>query len=99
MRKHTAYGITAEHTGADLFVTAHAPSENPLSLAAEKAAQLNALLIAAGEQAGGAACAGDMAREGQSRLLALAVGLAHETAVLSELAALGGEGRGVEGIS
>lgn len=99
MRKHTAYGITAEHTGADMFVTAHAPSENPLSLAAEKAAQLNALLAAASEQVDGSICASHIAREGQSRLLALAAGLAHETAVLSELAALGGEGRRVEGDS
>ncbi|WP_454726295.1 MULTISPECIES: hypothetical protein [Cupriavidus] len=97
MRKHTAYGITAEHTGADMFVTVHAPSENPLSLAAEKAAQLNALLAAASEQTGGSACASDMAREGQSRLLALAAGLAHETAVLSELAGLRGGGGEVDG--
>ncbi len=49
MHKHTRHGITAEHTGADMFVTAHTPNESPLSLAAEKAAQLHALLCAASD--------------------------------------------------
>ncbi|MDF3833833.1 hypothetical protein P3W85_12865 [Cupriavidus basilensis] len=86
MCKHTRYGVTAEHTGADMFVTAHTPCENPLSLAGEKAAQLYALLFMTCDNAAAGAF-GDLAEDIQGRLLSLAAGLAHETLVLSELAA------------
>ncbi|WP_454732262.1 MULTISPECIES: hypothetical protein [Cupriavidus] len=89
MHKHTRFSITAEHAGAETFVTAHAPAESPLSLAAEKAAQLHALLSMASD----CAAAGTLERQlddMQGRLLSLAAGLANETLVLSELAALNG---------
>ncbi len=86
MPEHTRYGITAEHTGADMFVTSHTPCENPLTLAGEKAAQLYALLFTAcGNAAAG--ISGELAEEIQGSLLSLATGLAHEALVLSELAA------------
>ncbi|MGO4326312.1 hypothetical protein AB4Z48_12045 [Cupriavidus sp. 2TAF22] len=84
MVKHTRYGITAEHTGADMFITAHFPCEDPLSLAGEKAAQLHALLTVTQD---GATVGQDLADDPQGHLLSLAAGLAHETLVLSELAA------------
>jgi hypothetical protein len=81
MCKLSRFGITAEHTGSDMFVTAHSLCEDPLSLAGEKAAQLYALLYtAAGKSAGRGV-------DIQGHLLSLAAGLAHETLVLSELAA------------
>ncbi|WP_454726793.1 MULTISPECIES: hypothetical protein [Cupriavidus] len=86
MPKHTRYGITAEHTGRDMFLTAHTPCEDPLSLAGEKAAQLHALLFVARDNAA-AGLAGDPAPDIHGHLLTLAAGLAHETLVLSELAA------------
>ncbi|NUA26344.1 hypothetical protein, partial [Cupriavidus basilensis] len=82
------------------FLTAHAPSESPLSLAAEKTAQLNALLSVAVENAaGGSFC--NLGEETQAHLLSLVAVLAHETLVLSELAAAmdepKGEGEGDDG--
>ncbi len=97
MYKHTRYGITAEQTGADMFVTAHAPSENPLSLAAEKASQLHALLAVASENAAAGGSFGGLTEACQQRLLSLAAGLANETLVLSEMAALDGRGEGGNG--
>ncbi|MFJ1258252.1 hypothetical protein [Cupriavidus sp. CuC1] len=86
MCKHTRYGVTAEHSGADMFVTAHTPCENPLSLAGEKAAQLYALLFMTRDSAADGTF-GDLIADIQGHLLSLAAGLAHETLVLSELAA------------
>ncbi|GAB7541227.1 hypothetical protein [Cupriavidus sp. 8B] len=87
MHKYPHYNITAQRAGRDTFLTAHAHSESPLSLAAEKTAQLNALLSVAVENAaGGTFC--NFTEETQSHLLSLATVLAHETLVLSELAAL-----------
>ncbi|WP_454733007.1 MULTISPECIES: hypothetical protein [Cupriavidus] len=86
MSKHARYGVTAEHTGADMFVTAHTPCEDPLSLAGERAAQLHALLTVTRDNAA-AGIASDPAPTIQDHLLSLAAGLAHETLVLSELAA------------
>jgi len=88
MPKHTRYGITAEHTGADLFVTSHAPSETLLSLATEKAGQLYALLCMTGDYAASGNACGALNQEVQSGIFSLAAELAHETLVLSELAAL-----------
>ncbi|WP_420991444.1 hypothetical protein ACKI2N_024820 [Cupriavidus sp. 30B13] len=86
MSKHARYGVTAEHTGRDMFITAHSPCEDPLSLAGEKAAQLHALLSVTRDSVA-AGIASDPAPDLQDHLLALAAGLAHETLVLSELAA------------
>ncbi|MGT2428259.1 hypothetical protein ACU4HD_05430 [Cupriavidus basilensis] len=87
MHRYPHYNITAQRA-----VTAHAPSESPLSLAAEKTAQINALLSVAVENAaGGSLC--NITEEAQSHLLSLAAVLAHETLVLSELAAQEDEGR------
>ena len=91
MSKHTRYGITAEHTGRDMFLTAHTPCEDPLSLAGEKAAQLHALLFVARDNAA-AGITGEPAPHIHGHLLTLAAGLAHETLVLSELAAQHGTG-------
>ncbi|WP_059413632.1 hypothetical protein [Cupriavidus basilensis] len=85
MPKHTRQGITVEHTGADMFVTAHMPCETPLSVAAEKAAQLHALLSVASDYA--ASGGNNPAAELRGRLLSLAAGLAQETLVLSEMVA------------
>ncbi|MGE8368729.1 hypothetical protein ACU4GI_40335 [Cupriavidus basilensis] len=87
MCKHPHYNISAEQTGRDIFVTAHAASESPLSLAAEKAAQLNALLSVAIENAAGGTLA-NLTEETQGHLLSLAAVLANEALVLSELAVL-----------
>ncbi|EHP41619.1 hypothetical protein OR16_18996 [Cupriavidus basilensis OR16] len=96
MYKYPQYNITAQRSGRDTFLTAHAPSESPLSLAAEKTAQLNALLSVAVENAaGGTFC--NITEETQGHLLSLAAVLAHETLVLSELAALDDEGKGADG--
>ena len=93
MHRYPHYNITAQRAGRDTFLTAHAPSESPLSLAAEKTAQLNALLSVAVENAaGGSLC--NITEEAQSHLLSLAAVLAHETLVLSELAAQDDEGEG-----
>jgi hypothetical protein len=86
MTKHAHYGVTAEHIGADMFITAHSLCEDPLSLAGEKAAQLHALLFMTRDGVG-AGTFGDLCADIHGHLLSLAVGLAHETLVLSELAA------------
>jgi hypothetical protein len=84
MTKHARYGVTAEHIGADMFVTAHSLCEDPLSLAGEKAAQLHALLFMTHDST---EQLGNLCAEVHGNLLSLAVGLAHEALVLSELAA------------
>ncbi|MES2007453.1 MAG: hypothetical protein V4468_00985 [Pseudomonadota bacterium] len=86
MFRHSRYGVTAEHAGADMFVTAHTPCESPQSLAGEKAAQLYALLFMTRDSAA-AGTFGDLVADIQGPLLSLATGLAQEILVLSELAA------------
>jgi hypothetical protein len=93
MHNYPRYNITAQRSGRDTFVTARAPSESPLSLAAEKTAQLNALLSVAIESAaGGTFC--NFTEGTHDYLLSLAAALAHETLVLSELAAREGRSGG-----
>lgn len=94
MCKHPHYNISAEQTGRDIFVTAHAAFESPLSLAAEKAAQLYALLSVASENAAGGTLA-NLTDEAQGHLLSLAATLAKEALVLSELAVLRDLGKSV----
>ncbi len=95
MCKHSRYGITAQHTGADMFMTAHTPCESPLSLAAEKAAQLHALLSMASDRAsvsaGMPSASDNLNEELQRQLLSLAAGLAQETLVLSEMVVADGK--------
>jgi len=87
-RQHTRYGLTAEHRNADIHLHTRVLCESPLSLAAEKSAQLYALLFLARDSAeSGIFC--DLNPEFQISVLTLAIGLAHETLVLSELAAQG----------
>ncbi|NUA29334.1 hypothetical protein [Cupriavidus basilensis] len=93
MYNYPRYNITAQRTGRDTFLTAHAPSESPLSLAAEKTAQLNALLSVAVENAAGGTFS-NLGEETQAHLLSLVAVLAHETLVLSELAAAMDEPKG-----
>ncbi|AOY90478.1 hypothetical protein BKK79_00515 [Cupriavidus sp. USMAA2-4] len=85
-RQHTRYGLTAEYRNADIHLHSRALCETPLTLAAEKSAQLYALLFLARDCAESGTF-GDLNAEIQNRVLTLAAGLAHETLVLSELAA------------
>ncbi|WER47347.1 hypothetical protein CupriaWKF_07315 [Cupriavidus sp. WKF15] len=88
MHSHTCNGITAEHTGAGMLVTAHRPGENPLSLATERAAQLHGVLFVASDYGTRSDSPGGMSEEMREDLLSLAARLAHETQVLSVLALL-----------
>ncbi|AMR80490.1 hypothetical protein [Cupriavidus nantongensis] len=94
MYSHSHHGITAEHNGVDMLVTAHTPGENPLSLAVQRAAQLHGLLLMASEHGAVSLEAADLEQGVWEGLLSLAATLAHETLVLSELAVV--EGQGVE---
>ncbi|MCY1235837.1 hypothetical protein D9M68_459150 [compost metagenome] len=91
MYSHSHHGITAEHNGADMLVTAHSPGENPLSLAVQRAAQLHGLLLMASDHGAPNLDPVDLDQETWDSLLSLAVSLAHETQVLSELAVLRGQ--------
>lgn len=88
MYSHTHHGITAEHNGVDMLVTAHSPGENPLSLAVQRAAQLHGILLMASEHGAVSLEAADLEQGVWEGLLSLAATLAHETQVLSELAAV-----------
>lgn len=88
MYSHSHHGITAEHNGADMLVTAHSPGENPLSLATERAAELYGLLLMASDYDASSEELGALIQETTESLLSLAGRLAHETQVLSELALL-----------
>lgn len=94
MYSHSHHGITAEHNGADMLVTAHTPGENPLSLAVQRAAQLHGLLLMASDHGAASLEAADLEQGVWEGLLSLAATLAHETQVLSELAVV--EGQAVE---
>ncbi|UDM52043.1 hypothetical protein [Cupriavidus sp. MP-37] len=96
MYSHSHHGITAEHNGVDMLVTAHTPGENPLSLAVQRAAQLHGLLLMASEHGAVSLEAADLEQGVWKGLLSLAATLAHETQVLSELAVVEGLGLGVE---
>lgn len=89
--QHTRYGLTAEHRNANIHLHTRIPCESPLSLATEKSAQLYALLFLARDSAE-SGIFGDLNPEIQLRVLSLAIGLAQEALVLSELAAQGGAG-------
>ncbi|QRQ84328.1 hypothetical protein [Cupriavidus oxalaticus] len=91
MYNHSHHGITAEHNGADMLVTAHSPGENPLSLAVQRAAQLHGLLLMASDHGAPSLDPVDLDQRTWENLLSLAVSLAHETQVLSELAVLQGQ--------
>ncbi|QQX87563.1 hypothetical protein JJQ59_19135 [Cupriavidus necator] len=91
MYSHSHHGITAEHNGADMLVTAHSPGENPLSLAVQRAAQLHGLLLMASDHGASTLDPVDFDQECWESLLSLAAWLAHETQVLSELAMLQGQ--------
>lgn len=82
-------GVRAEQVGASLYLNTEVAAETPLSLAAEKAAQLHALLVASLEYGAGCGDLGGDAPEAgiQSRLLSVATTLAGEVLALSELAA------------
>ncbi|KDP89124.1 hypothetical protein CF70_023655 [Cupriavidus sp. SK-3] len=92
MDKHSRYGITAEHTDSAMLVTTRISLEDPLSLAAERAAQLYGLLFMVSEYVASGDAFGALKQEIQGGILSLAAGLARETLVLSELAAQHGEG-------
>ncbi|MHA7680068.1 hypothetical protein [Cupriavidus sp. PET2-C1] len=85
-RQHARYGLTAEYRNADIHLSSRVLCETPLSLAVEKSAQLCALLFLTRDNAESGVF-GDLNPEIQNRVLSLASGLAHETLVLSELAA------------
>ncbi len=89
MYSHSNHGITAEHKGADMLVTAHSPGESPLSLAVQRAAQLHGLLLMASDHGDSNLDPVDLEGTWES-LHSLAAWLAHETQVLSELAVLQG---------
>ena len=91
MYSHSHHDITAEHNGADMLVTARSPGENPLSLAAERAAQLHGLLVMASDHCASGEGPIGLSQETWDSLLSLAGWLAHETQVLSELAMLQGQ--------
>ncbi|CAN7679895.1 hypothetical protein D9M68_84270 [compost metagenome] len=91
MFSHSHHGITAEHNGADMLVTAHSPGENPLSLAVQRAAQLHGLLLMASDHGASSLEPVDLEQGTWESLLSLAAWLAHETQVLSELAMLQGQ--------
>ncbi|AQV96527.1 hypothetical protein BJN34_21920 [Cupriavidus necator] len=91
MYSHSHHGITAEHNGADMLVTAHSPGENPPSLAVQRAAQLHGLLLMASDHGASSQDPVDFDQGSWESLLSLAVWLAHETQVLSELAMLQGQ--------
>ncbi len=88
MSKHARYGVTAERSGSAIFLTTRFPYENPASVAAEKAAQLHGLLFMISDYAALSSTFGALEPEIQGGILSLAAGLAHETLVLSEMAAL-----------
>jgi len=90
MPKHTRYGLTAEQSGSSLFLTTHFPLESPLTVAAEKAAQLLGLLFMASDYAASRDTFAALEPAIQAGILALASALAHETLVLSEMAVLHG---------
>jgi len=78
--------LAAERCGPDLFLTAHFPLETPLSLAAQKAAQLHGLLLMLNDRAIGDGSLGAFAPGIPFDMLSLAAELAHETLVFSEMA-------------
>ncbi|MBF6987010.1 MULTISPECIES: hypothetical protein [Cupriavidus] len=90
MYSHSHHGITAEHNGVDMLVTAHSQGENPLSLAAERAAQLHGLLLMASDYGASGENLSALNQQTWESLLSLAAKLAHETEVLSELALVHG---------
>ncbi|MGE8365802.1 hypothetical protein [Cupriavidus sp.] len=75
-----------------MLVTARITLDDPLSLAAERAAQRYGLLFMVSESAASGDAFGALKQEIQGGILSLAAGLARETLVLSELAAQHGEG-------
>lgn len=88
MHHPTRYGLSAEQSGSSLFLTAHFPLETPLTVAAEKAAQLYGLLCMASDYATSRDAVAGLDPAAQAGILTLASSLAHETLVLSEMAAL-----------
>ncbi|MGX6571446.1 hypothetical protein [Cupriavidus necator] len=96
MYSHSHHGITAEHNGVDMLVTAHSPGENPLSLAVQRAAQLHGLLLMASDHGASSLDPVDFDPATWESLLSLAAWLAHETQVLSELAVVEGQALQIE---
>ncbi|AOZ07691.1 hypothetical protein [Cupriavidus malaysiensis] len=88
MLKHTRSNLTAEQGPSAIFLTRHFALETPLSVAAEKAAQLHGLLYLLRDCATGDGAFETLARELQDGILSLAADLAHETLVMSEMAVL-----------
>lgn len=82
-------GVRAEQVGANLHLSTEVTAETPLSLAAEKAAQLHALLVASQEYDSDCGNVSDDAPEAgiRTHLLSVATTLAGEVLALSELAA------------
>ncbi|AOZ11050.1 hypothetical protein BKK80_33795 [Cupriavidus malaysiensis] len=83
-------GVRAEQVGASLYLNTEVAAETPLSLAAEKAAQLHALLVASQEYDSdcGNVSDDDAPEAGiRTHLLSVATTLAGEVLALSELAA------------
>ncbi len=79
MYSHSHHGITAEHNGADMLVTAHSMGESPLSLVVQRAAQLHGLLPLANDHGSPSLDPVDLDQGTWESLLSLAARLAHET--------------------
>ncbi|AOY92596.1 hypothetical protein BKK79_13015 [Cupriavidus sp. USMAA2-4] len=88
MLKHTRSNLTAEQGPSAIFLTRHFALETPLSVAAEKAAQLHGLLYLLRDCATGDGAFETLEPEPQDGILSLAADLAHETLVMSEMAVL-----------
>jgi len=88
MLKHTRSNLTAEHRASAVFLTRHYALETPLTVAAEKAAQLHGLLFMIRDYAASGSTFGALVPELQDGILSLAADLALETLVVSEMAVL-----------
>jgi len=95
MHQHTRNGITADHNGADMSLTARFPHENPLSLAVLKAAQLHALLLMASDFVVADGSANGLQPMERESVFSLAAELAGEVLALSEMVGVAGREGGV----
>jgi len=89
MREHSHSNVTVSHSGSAVCVTTWYALETPLEVAADKAAQLHSLLFFLRDYAASNDNFGELLPAMHEGILSVAVGLALEAQLLSELAGMG----------